>query len=228
MVKTPSGRAGREASPTRASRRKATLASRPKRVQRAAAPRFLVYTPKFRVVRLTRLLGSGRASGLTAAPQQQTLWCWAAVADSISHFYDPGSAWTQCTIANAELAQTTCCANGATAVCNKAWYLHNALTRVGCLQSMTSGTLTFAAVRSLINADTPPCARQGWNGGGGHFVAIVGYLQGSIGVLVGGRSTTKRLRISDPWYGDSVVDYDDFVAGYQGRGTWTHAYRTAA
>lgn len=90
---------------------------------------------------------------------------------------------------------------------------------------MTSGTLSFATVHSLINTSRPPRARQGWSGGG-HFVAIVCWLQGSIAMLVKGRSSTKRVRISDPWYGDSVIEYSDFVSGYLGSGSWTHSYRT--
>ena len=188
--------------------------------------RLAPYVTRWRAVRIIKLPGSRRCCGLTVEPQQQTQWCWAAVSNSVSHFYDTASTWTQCTIVNAELGQTTCCTNGSTAACNKSWYLDKALTRVGCLLSWASGTLTFATVQSLINTSRPPCARQGWSGGGGHFMAIVCYFEGLLGLLAGSGSTAKRLRISDPWYGDSVVDYDTFVSGYQGSGTWTHTYRT--
>ena len=116
--------------------------------------------------------------------------------------------------------------NGSSSACNQPWYLDKALTRVGCLLSWAGGTLSFATAKSLINSGRPPCARQGWSGGGGHFMAIVCHFEGLLGLIVGGGSTAKRLRISDPWYGDSVVDYDVFVSGYQGTGTWTHSYRT--
>jgi len=189
-------------------------------------PELIAYAVKWRIIDIINLLGSARCSGLTVEHQQQTQWCWAAVSNSVSHYYDAGSTWTQCTIVNAELGQTGCCTNGATAACNKSWYLNNALTRVGCLLSMASGTLSFSMVKSLINSARPPCARQGWSGGGGHFMAIVCYFQGLLGLIAGAGSTAKRLRISDPWYGDSVLDYDVFVSGYQGSGTWTHSYRT--
>jgi hypothetical protein len=188
--------------------------------------RLFVYQPVFRLIRFRKLLGSARCSGLTVEAQQQTQWCWAAVANSVSHFYDAASTWTQCTIVNAELGQTTCCTNGSSSSCNKPWYLDKALTRVGCFLSIASGTLSFATIKTLINSGRPPCARQGWSGGGGHFMAIVCSFEGLLGLIVGGGSTAKRLRISDPWYGDSVIDYDVFVSGYQGSGTWTHSYRT--
>jgi hypothetical protein len=203
---------------------------RPGASQRAGAAdiasRYVLYKPLWRLIEIARLIGSRRCSGLTVEHQQQTQWCWAAVSNSVSHFYNAASTWSQCTIVNAELAQTTCCTNGSSAACNQSWFLERALTRVGCLLSMASGTLTFATIKSLINSGRPPCARQGWSGGGGHFMAIVCYFEGLLGLLGGAGSTAKRLRISDPWYGDSVVDYDVFVSGYQGTGSWTHSYRT--
>lgn len=216
MVRTPAKIAPRSI------RRKVIKPIRPVPTPR----RLLAYKPVYRFIRIRKLLGSARCSGLTIEAQQQTQWCWAAVANSISHFYDAASTWTQCTIVNAELGQTTCCTNGSSSSCNKPWYLDKALTRVGCFLSIASGTLTFTTIKTLINSGRPPCARQGWSGGGGHFMAIVCYFEGLLGLIVGGGSTARRLRISDPWYGDSLIDYDVFVSGYQGSGTWTHSYRT--
>lgn len=193
---------------------------------RTTAARPLVFNWKWRRIDIIRLLGSARCSGLAVDAQQQTQWCWAAVSNSVSHFYDASSTWSQCTVVNAELGQTTCCTNGSSAACNQSWYLDRALTRVGRLQSWGAGTLTFATIKSLINGGQPPCARQGWSGGGGHFMGIACYFEGLIGALSGGSTTAQRLRITDPWYGDSVVDYTVFVSGYQGTGTWTHSYRT--
>ena len=71
----------------------------------AVSKRVLItYVPRWRFIHIFKLLGSARCSGLTVEQQQQTQWCWAAVSNSVSHFYDAGSAWSQCTIVNAELA----------------------------------------------------------------------------------------------------------------------------
>ncbi len=195
---------------------------------RALAPKKA--SPRWHTVRAMKTPGgTSRCTGLVVDPQQQTQWCWAAVSNSVSHFYDPGSAWTQCAVANAEMGQSGCCSDGTSAACNQPWYLDLALTRVGCLQSVSAGTLPVATVLSLLNADTPPCARQGWAGGGGHFVAIVCGFRYQSGLMSGTTSTALtayRLQISDPWYGDSIVDYSTFVSGYQGTGTWTHSYLT--
>ena len=159
------------------------LKARPTRLSDVPiARRYIAYKYRWRLIDIRKLIGSRRCSGLTVEHQQQTQWCWAAVSNSVSHFYDAGSTWTQCAIVNAELGQTTCCTNGSSAACNQSWYLDRALTRVGCLLSWASGTLTFATVKSLINSTRPPCARQGWSGGGGHFMAIVCYFEGLLGL----------------------------------------------
>ena len=141
--------------------------------KRTAVRDVALYVPYKRawwVIDIIKLLGSARCSGLAVEHQQQTNWCWAAVSNSVSNFYDAASTWTECSIVDAELGQSTCCTNGSSAACNQSWYLDKALTRVGRLQSWASGTLTFASVQSLINNGRPPCARQGWSGGGGHFM----------------------------------------------------------
>src|SRR6266496_2503854 len=168
-----------------------------------------------------------RTSGRTASPKTASTRWRAVRALSL-----PGGT-SRCTglVVDAEMSQTACCTDGSSAACNQPWYLDLALMRVGCLQSVSGGTLPFATVRSLLNVDTPPCARQVWAGGGAHFVAIVCCFRYQSGLMSGTTSaapTSDRLQISDPWYGDSIVDYATFVSGYMGTGTWTHSYLTQA
>lgn len=148
--------------------------------------------------------------------QQQTQWCWAAVSASVATFYNSSTTWIQCSIVNAELAQTTCCANGGSSACNKPWYLNMALQRVGHLDTWRSGTTTFADVRSEIDTGRPLCVRIGWSGGGGHFVAIDGYLN----------DAAEHVAVEDPWTGASDLTYSTLVSGYSGTGSWTHSYET--
>ena len=127
-------RRAKRASATRRTRRK------PAARTRQVKPRIVVYKLRWRLIEMIRLRGSARTCGLTVEHQTQTQWCWAAVSNSVSHFYDAGSTWTQCTIVNAELGQSTCCSNGSSSACNKPWYLDKALTRVGCLLSWAGVT----------------------------------------------------------------------------------------
>jgi hypothetical protein len=149
--------------------------------------------------------------------QQQTNWCWAAVATSVSHFFNPASTWTQCAVANGELNRNDCCGSGASGPCNVYGFLGSSLTRVGHHDHTTSGTATFAQVQAEVDGGRPLCARTAWSGGGAHFLAIIGY-----------RSLGQMLAVDDPWYGKSDVSYTTFLTSYQGSGSWTHSYYTTA
>jgi hypothetical protein len=160
--------------------------------------------------------------------QEQTQWCWSAVATSVSHFFDPASKWRQCVLVNEELGQSNCCQNGSSTECNQPWYLDKALKRTGNLSYITAGTSTLQGLVDEISARRPFGARIGWSGGGGHFVILSGY---EIGVSTGGGfpprvSTSEWVLIDDPWYGESWSRYNDFAVRYQGSGAWTHSYFT--
>ncbi len=148
--------------------------------------------------------------------QQQTQWCWAAVATSTSLFFDSNSQWTQCTLVNAELGQSTCCNNGSTSACNRPWYLDRALGRTGNLSSLTGSAEPFATIQQQNGQGRPLGARIGWSGGGGHFVMLTG------------TGNNQTLTVQDPWYGTSTSTYNSFRSHYQGNGTWTHSYFTQA
>jgi len=155
----------------------------------------------------------GNPLGFTMQHQQQTQWCWAAVSVSVNLYYHPASGQIQCAVANSALGQTTCCNDGSTAQCNQPWFLDQALQIVGNLNVVTSGKAVLSKVKTEINQCHPLCLRIGWNGGGGHFVAIYGYSR-------------KLINVGDPWYGNSVVPYAAFPNTYQGGGSWTDSYTT--
>jgi hypothetical protein len=155
---------------------------------------------------------------LTVHAQLQSQWCWAACSTAVSHFYAAGSGWTQCTVVNAELAQTICCQDGSSDQCNRPWYLDRALTRTGNLASRAAGTAPLSTIRSQLDAGRPVGARIGWAGGGGHFVVISGCLDDATGLL----------EVRDPIYGTSELSIASFASSYQGSGSWTHTYYTRA
>jgi Papain-like cysteine protease AvrRpt2 len=123
--------------------------------------------------------------------QQQTNWCWAAVSTSVALYYDSTSTWTQCTVANGELGRSDCCGAGASTSCNVYGFLNTALTRVGHLDHMDSAVAAFHAVDDEIDAGRPLGIRVAWSGGGAHFLAIIGYLEGA----------TNYVAVDDPIYG---------------------------
>lgn len=149
----------------------------------------------------------------TMQPQTESQWCWAATSTSTSHFYNPASSWTQCTVVNAELAQSTCCDDGSTAACNQPWYLDKALDRTENLRSWNGEVATPAEVDAELAAGNPVGVRIGWDGGGGHFMVLSAY-----------QALLNRVEVRDPIYGTTVYDYETFRDEYQGTGSWTHTY----
>lgn len=67
-------------------------------------------------------------------------------------------------------------------------------------------------MRDIIDASKPVCVRIGWNGGGGHFVAIAGYRVSHSGA--------QLVDVEDPLYGPSIAIYDEFKGSYLSRGEW--------
>ncbi len=173
--------------------------------------------------------GTGGAAGGAAAPalgwttitgfvmqsQEQQNWCWAAVACSTAELFGQLT-WTQCKLVEAELDEDTCCQDGSTDECDKPWYLDDALRRTGNLEAFTSGATAFASVRDEVDAGLPLGVRIRWEDGGGHFVALDGYLDGD----------DPQVQVRDPWDGLHQFDYEEFRDRYDGNGEWTHSYRT--
>jgi hypothetical protein len=164
---------------------------------------------------------SGRLN-FVIQPQKQSNWCWAAVSTSVSHFFNAASAWTQCLVANATLPRTDCCGAGASdpAKCNAYGYLDQALTTTGNLQEMQSRSMSFAEVQAQIRQSKPVGSRVGWFGGGGHFMAIVGWMVADSG--------EQYLDVADPIFLNSQIPYDSYASAYQSGGDWTHSYLTEA
>lgn len=149
--------------------------------------------------------------------QQESQWCWCATTLGIHQFHNSTDTTSQCQAANRILARTDSCTSPGSAQVNIPYYLDKALAAFGHLRSPIQPPLPASQVEQEIQANAPVGARVGWaNGQGGHFMAIVGYLN----------ATPPRIAIADPIYGQTDIDYAVYLAAYQGNGRWTHAYLT--
>jgi hypothetical protein len=150
--------------------------------------------------------------------QIQTNWCWCACTINITKFYDPNTGWTQCTLANAELGQNTCCGGaGSQWPCNQGRWPDTALERVGHLREDLARALTPVQVGAEMAGSQPVGVDMRWRGGGGHIIVIRGrYEDGGV----------EYLRIHDPWSGFADVRFDTFRDNYTGSGVWTRSYTT--
>ena len=147
--------------------------------------------------------------------QTQTQWCWAATSASVSRYYNTGSAWTQCLLANQQLNQTTCCINGSSAQCNQPSTLNTTLGITGNLLSWQAGSVSLTVLAGEIAKRCPVATRIGWSGGGGHFM-----------VIEGARASNSFIHIDDPIFGETNMAIGTYSTAYQGTGSWTHTYFT--
>lgn len=152
----------------------------------------------------------------TMQQQTQSQWCWAATSTSVSKFYSWLSPWTQCKVASEAMGES-CCVTPVPGACNQPWFLNLALEITENFVSYQGGTISWADIKSQLDAGLVVGARIGWNGGGGHFMVIHG---------VSRQAGIEFLHIDDPIYGKSTLTYQTFATNYQGSGTWTHTYFT--
>jgi hypothetical protein len=165
--------------------------------------------------------GNPRGAAIDFEMQRQchTNWCWAAAAASVASYYDPGTTWRQCTVANAELQRSDCCAWPCNVGCvpfNVTNTLASPLNRVGHFEALRFRPSTRAEVVAQLESKRPLLARTAWMGGGAHFVAIVGYIP-----------VEDKVAVRDPFFESSEYEFDRFCNAYSSNvGRWTHSFYT--
>ena len=154
----------------------------------------------------------------TMQVQQQTEWCWAATAASVSAFYNVAPVLSQCQIASECLGGMECCITPLPPPPPPYWEgncsyaLDAALNVVKHLAAGPTGDiLPFASIMNEINGRRPICCHIST----GHFNAIVGYHNDS----------NQDLVVRDPLYGEHIVPYRVFVSGNNGS-VWDDTYLT--
>jgi hypothetical protein len=167
------------------------------------------------------LQGVGGALPFKMETQKSEEWCWAAVSVSVARFYDSASAWSQCSLVNAEFGLETCCSNGNGEGCNQPWYLENGLDRVGHLSSKVDSSLSFDDLSQEIDKNSPVGCWIAWPDGTGHFVVLDGYSQ-DFSVV----PAAEYVSVRDPKYGNSDYPYLKFLVSYRKFGNWSLSYLT--
>lgn len=132
-------------------------------------------------------------------PSQQSNWCWAAVAASVSKFYDPRGAFQQCELANFLLGRHDCCENPS--ICNHGMSLTDALKHTGNFRR-SSLVVTFAELYAEIFAGRPICVGIQYPDGARHYVVIFGCQD------------DERIWIADPAREGKVLAFHNFPTKY--------------
>jgi hypothetical protein len=162
--------------------------------------------------------GGANPLAFTMFPQEQSNWCWSAVALSVSQFYNAASTWmSQCQVASSGLG-VGCCPSGSNlGNCDVPWYLDRALTLTNNYNTNAAAPATVPQIQAEIAGVRPLGVRIGWSNGGGHFLCVTGWS------TVAG---VDYVTVEDPIYAQSTLPYSSFCSNYQGSGAWTHSYWT--
>lgn len=151
--------------------------------------------------------------------QEQSFWCWAAVASGIQSFFDPNAVLTQSQIVEACLGNNE----------NKTLELARALTRLGTLVCSHEAVPALGEIRKHLSNGMPVPVRIGWTEikdgqrkltKRGHFVVITGVLQSDPR----GDDYTM-VRVADPANDMAAYwAYGVFKNSYKFTGMLTHFY----
>jgi hypothetical protein len=190
------------------------------------ASNVLIFDPQCCPIELPSTQGSEwHALRFHMQQQEKSNWCWAAVAASIARFFRPADTVTQCSIANGELRRSDCCGNceGADDPCNVPGYVMSSLYRVGHFKKwLAHQPPGQQQIAQEVDGSRPLCARVVWQGGGSHYLTIVGYAKPadtSPDCMTG-------VAVADPWFGLCDIDYADFPKRYAIGGICTDSYYT--
>ncbi|MBX9648357.1 MAG: hypothetical protein K2X57_15040 [Xanthobacteraceae bacterium] len=190
------------------------------------ASNILIFEPQCYPIDLPSVTGrQWHALRFDMEQQEKSNWCWAAVAASVAHFFRPADPVKQCSIANGELRRSDCCANcdGADDPCNVPGYMMSSLYRVGHFRKWLARQAPGPGqIEKEFHRGYPLCARVVWNGGGSHYLTIVGYAKPADSPS----DCMTGVAVADPWFGLSDIDYADFPKRYAIGGICTDSYYT--
>ena len=152
--------------------------------------------------------------------QEKLNWCWAAVAATVARYFSE-SKFEQCDIAKKVLMiQSDDCPDStdkAASFGDTLDILNKMLPRQLNNKALLGQPLRFDEIKAQIDSGRPVCVRIEWDGDdGAHVVMISGYSSSKSG--------QQWLDISDPYYEDSTVTYENFKDAYLDAGKWTDTY----
>ena len=178
--------------------------------------------------------------------QEQSEWCWAAVAVSIERYFNPASTMGQCNIANRMLDELPCaqdCLPGDDGsccgecddckccchpeCCDHPAKLEDALQKIYKWRATLDRPLRFDEIQREIDAGRPIGAGITWksgNSGPKYRRNDTPQQKGHFVVVRGYRvlsSGVRQVYVADPLNPSALVLYDEFTSAYYGDGEWT-------
>jgi hypothetical protein len=146
--------------------------------------------------------GGGESWAMTALQMQYQLmteWCWIAVATSISHFYNPGSSWTQCSLLTDQLQPPYGSSSFQGQCCPDAQLVASTPGLAAALANPYSPSSLYA-LQSVNNqlADTPHAGVCNHSGGINGALTQTGNLNGETGSAVSMTDLLTQISAGHP------------------------------
>jgi len=143
--------------------------------------------------------------------QEQSNWCWAAIARSLAGYYGLGD-FSQSDIVGRMFGRPG--DERAANEFNVTALLGEAVRVVGVSAQWSPGRASFHRIAQSIDAGRPVCVCIQWPTGESHYAVIEGYAP-----------RHEELAITDSLFGPSIHPYSAFPHAYQARdaiwrGTW--------
>ena len=163
--------------------------------------------------------------------QLADFWCWAAVARTVSHFYETAnhpSPHDQCGIVNAVLGAdnnyviVNCCPDHDANDCDNPYLLEKALRFTENHRLKRPVPIRWETLVREIDDGKVVCARIEWNKDEAHFISITGYTGNVTG--------DQWVFVDDPQGGERHMPFDTLLTNYENRensgGKYTDTYFT--
>lgn len=149
---------------------------------------------------------------------ENSSWCWAAVAVSVSRHLNPASAWTMASLVDKAFNKNGC--TPAIPECNQQWCLQNALNITGnfCKYTQELSDAELFMISEQLEKNRPlPCLTYLPNSGP-HFVVITAiYL----------KNGEPWVTIEDPQEDAEIEDsVANFRTSYKKKGRWEFTFFT--
>jgi len=153
--------------------------------------------------------------------QMEGFWCWAAVAKGVSDFYNRGSEFTQCSIAQQVLNVPNCCPQ--VEACNQTEDLKTALMVTGNFVQKKRKISWAKLENELINGRVV-AARIQFRSGAGHFIVLYGTSENGGVRYVSVNDPAVGVGYLLPTLGELRTNYRQDTNGEPGK--WTNTYLT--
>jgi hypothetical protein len=151
-----------------------------------------------------------------------SLWCWAAVASSISQLFDGDAFMSQQEIVSAVKGMPHCNVQDNFAPdCNQTAALEDALNQINHFQEAINEPVNGEVIKEQLRMNKPVGVQLAYDRGGTHFIVIYGYADFGAGLWL--NIGDPQQSFDDP--GTKTVQYDS-LANFS-NGTWSRTYLIA-